>query len=217
MIYWPPLLAPLSVAVDVLNRSVAGTPSLSGLSQHVVSSAGVWAITYTGVGLTGPARIKTWRAIQALAEGRVNRIVVPIRERSYLKPATRSHAPHEDDAPHDDGADYAGDVDAVVAADAPRGATTLRIATAVAALVDAGQHCSVRDRLYRIKTVDDVTAGVATVRVWPPLREAVTAGAVVALVSPTCTVRLASDGEMDHALSALQSAAPTVRFIEDPT
>ncbi len=216
MIYWPSKLAPLSVACNPAPRSLAGTPSLSGLQQNVASFAGVWMIAFEGVGITEAAQIKLWRAVQAQADGRINKLVVPVRDISGLRPGGnlyREATDFGDGAAFDDGATYEGDIDATVAI-AARGATEITIDGPVS-LLDAGQNFSIGERLYRIKSVGEISGTTVSVKIWPPLREAAIADTPLNFLRPVCTVRLATDNEMDLTLIAGKFAAPTVRFIED--
>lgn len=217
MIYWPNKLAPVSVAINLAPRSLGGSAAISGMQQNVSSSAGVWIIAYEGIAVVGADRIKMWRAIQAQTDGRVNKIVLPIRNTSQLRPGGKLYGGKigfSDGGSFSDGSQYASDIGATMGADAARGATEITIAGPVS-LLDAGQHFSIGERLHIIKYLGDVTSTSAAVKVSPPLREAAVAGTSLNFIRPVCTVRLGSDTEMDLTLTANRYGSPTVRFVED--
>lgn len=219
-IYWPANLNPLAIAIDPLHRTIAGTPSLNGLTQNVASSAGIWRITYDRIGVSRGERVKAWRAVAALAEGRLNKLIVPARVYRDARAGGRpfSNVSFSDTASFDDGALFATDIDAYTVTGAAKGAATLRVQDPND-LIEPGHLFSAMHRLYVVKASTPV-AGVAhryDLSVWPPLREAVAASQTLNFRHPVCTVRLATDNEMSLLVVRSNHAAPTVTFLEDIT
>ncbi|TPI39314.1 hypothetical protein FJW07_14140 [Mesorhizobium sp. B3-1-9] len=219
-IRWPcEVLVPRDVAFDLAPRSLAGPASVSGATQVVSSDAGIWKATYGSIVVNNRNAVLAHRAIASLLEGRLGSILVPLCRGYQPVPAGAVAAglydqvPHSDAALFDDGTGYVGEVvDVVAAAPAALRATTMTVTVNYAGDIQPGQHFSVGERLYRIRTFDQET-GTMTFR--PPLREAASAGDRLEFDDPVCRMRLASDDGMDLQLSLRRFGTPTVQFIED--
>jgi hypothetical protein len=95
-------------------------------------------------------------------------------------------------------------------------ATSLSIAISYGGRIEPGQHFSIGERLYRVKSVTYSGAGAtATITIRPPLREAVPNGSRLEFDFPVCRMRLASDTEMDLSLDQRRLGAPSASFVED--
>src|SRR5690606_29591421 len=124
--------------------------------------------------------------------------------------------PHSDDSPFSDGSEYQGGViDVTLASNIPLRGTTAMIAIHVAHEIQPGQHFSIDERLYRIRTIEHLGEGAATITFRPPAREAAMIGARLEFDFPVCRMRLASDSEMDLALDYGRWSFPSLNFIED--
>lgn len=218
---WPcEVLRPQNVSFDIDSRSLAGPASVSGATQVVASEAGIWKATYGSIIVKSRQAVILHRALAALLEGRLGTILVPL---------CRAYQPSTDEAedagvygqvPHSDGAFFGDDsgyvispvIDVVLDADAAARATTISITVNYAGDIQPGQHFSIGERLYRIRTYDPDT-GAMTIR--PPLREAVTAGDRLEFDDPVCRMRLLQDDGMDLELSLRRFGNPTIQFIED--
>lgn len=219
-IRWPEkVLRPQNVAFDLAPRSLAGPASVSGKTQVVSSDAGLWKFTFGNVVVNGRDRVLAWRAIQALLEGRLGTILVPLCRGYQPVPAGAVEAglwgdvPHSDDADFSDDTGYVGTVISVVAAeDVASRAVSMTADVTYSGDLQSGQHFSIGERLYRIRTFDADT-GTMTFR--PPLREAVAAGTELNFDGPVCRMRLASDDAMDLELALRRFGNPTVNFLED--
>lgn len=217
---WPlDVLSPRAPQIDIAPRSLAGPASVSGKSQVVSSDAGIWKIVYTGFPVVDEQRVLAWRGISTLLEGRLNPILVPITRFYQPVPAGAEEGglyetvPHDDATPFEDGSEYQGGViDVVAAAPVPVRAVSMAVNITVAGLIQPGQHFSVEERLYRVRTFDP-DAGELTFR--PPLREAIEDGARLEFDDPVCRMRLATDSEMDLPLDYGRWGFPSVNFIED--
>ncbi len=226
-IVWPcAILVPRNIAVDPAYRSVAGPSSVSGFGQVVASDAGLWKATYDGIPVhdqKGLSLVKLWRAISTLAEGRLNPLLICVHDiERHPIPAGVSYdglggqVPHSDDAFFDDDTGYVSSWIVVsTAAGAALRATTLSLTKTASGDLEPGNRFSIGERLYQIKHVTSQSDGAAVVTIWPPMREAVDAGAVLNFDSPVVRVRLASDAEMDLPLELGRWSFPSVNFIED--
>lgn len=217
---WPiGVLTPENLQVDIAPRSLAGPASVSGKSQVVSSDAGIWKATLENFGVIDDQRVLAWRGISTLLEGRLTPILVPITRLYQPIPGGAEEGglydtvPHGDETPFDDGAEYQGGViDVTAAMGAPVRAVSMPVDVNVAGVVQPGQHFSVEERLYRVRSFD-VDTGELTFR--PPLREAVDAGVRLEFDDPVCRMRLATDNEMDLPLAQNFWGFPTINFIED--
>jgi hypothetical protein len=223
-IRWPDeVLRPQNVSFDLDSRSLAGPASVSGATQVISSDAGLWKATLGEIIVKSRQAVLAHRAIAALLEGRLGSILIPLC-RGYGpssgavltadEEALFAEIPHSDDAFFDDDTGYVGSLtDVVLAADAAVRATTLMVTVNYAADdIQPGQHFSIGERLYRIRTFD-ATTGTMTIR--PPLREAVTASDVLNFDDPCCRMRLLQDDGLDLELSLRRFSSPSVQFIED--
>ncbi|MGX9144975.1 hypothetical protein [Mesorhizobium sp. 128a] len=219
-IRWPEdVLRVQNVAFDLDSRSLAGPASISGATQVISSSAGIWKATFGSVIVKSRQAVLAHRAVAALLDGRMGSILIPLCRAYQPVPAGAVAAGLYDEVPHsdlaffDDDTGYVGTViDVVAAANAAARATTLMVTVNYAGDVQPGQHFSISERLYRIRTFDAVT-GTMTIR--PPLREAVTAGGRLEFDSPICRMRLLNDGGMDLELAMRKWGTPSVQFVED--
>lgn len=219
-IRWPcEVLAPQNVAFDIAPRSLAGPSSVSGKSQVVSSDAGIWKATYGSLIVRSRDAVLAHRAIAALLEGRLGTILIPLCRAYQPVPEGAVEAglydavPHSDDAFFSDDSGYLGLViDVVAAANAAVRATSMTVTVTYAGDIEPGQHFSIGERLYRVRTFN-ATTGAMTFR--PPLREAVIAGDRLEFDDPVCRMRLQEDSGMDLELALRRFGSPTVNFIED--
>lgn len=222
-IMWPIGVLPAqNVSFDIASRSLSAPPAVSGAVQVVSSDAGIWKATFGNVIVHKKNAVLTFRAISTMLEGRLGKIIVPLC-RGY-QPFTDGESsgnlfnrpvPHSDGAYFSDTTGYvSGITDASTVGNYPVRAVqmTMNISTPNA---QAGQHFSIGDRLYRIRTINYISPTQAVVTFRPPLREAVTNGARIEFDRPICRMRLATDDEMDLTLALRKFGNPTVNFIED--
>ncbi len=220
-LFWPMAALPArDFAINPSFRNTRGAASIAtGAEQITASDAGRWKATLGGVRVGDGARRKLFRALQSLLEGGLTPILIPLCGADQPFPAgaakTRTPLPHGDGSFFSDGTGYAQDVIAVtLAAGAARRATELSVTKVQAGDLEPSHHFSIGERLYRIKAVQAQSASAATLTIWPPLREAVPAGAALRFDSPVCRMRLASDQEMDLELALRRSASLSIRFVE---
>jgi hypothetical protein len=108
-----------------------------------------------------------------------------------------------------------GVVDVTLASAIPLRGVSANITITAAAQIQPGQHFSIGERLYRVRTIDYTSDTTATITFRPPAREAANLGARLEFDFPVCRMRLASDGEMDLPLDYGRWSFPTVNFVED--
>lgn len=220
---WPiNVLSPRNPSFDLAPRSLSGPASVSGIAQVASSDAGIWTATYDAVPIVDDQKVKAWRAIDMLTEGRLFPILVPFTRfyqpvpESAVESGLYDTVPHGDDAQFDDGAGYVGRVIDVVLAGsiAPR-SVSANVVINYAARIEPAQHFSIGERLYRLKTVTYTSETTAAITFRPPLREAASLGERLEFDDPVCRMKLASDGEMRLPLEYGRWGFPTVNFIED--
>jgi hypothetical protein len=220
---WPDaVLRPQNVAFDLAPRTLAGPSSVSGFTQVVASDAGIWKAKFGGIIVNRRQRVLAFRAIDALLEGRMTPILVPLCRGYQPVPAGAVDAglyqevPHSDDAFFDDDTGYVGTVNDVTAsAGAPARAVSIPVEIGYAGEIEPGQHFSIGERLYRVRGIVVAGPTAATITFRPPLREAVASGDRLEFDNPICRMRLATDDAMNLELQLRRFGSPTVEFIED--
>lgn len=221
-IRWPcSVLKPRNRLVDPAYRSVSGGTAINGFTQVVSSDAGIWKATFEAIAIRNFSEVKVWRAIRAHSEGRLNPILISLCEgsiRPLADPSQKSipPVPHSDAAFFDDNSGYLSpNINIKIAQNAGLRATALTLNKIRSGALEPGQRFSVGERLYEIRKVVSQSSSQAEIAIWPPLREAVAAGADANFDRPVLRVRLATDGEMDLMLELNKFASPTVNFLED--
>lgn len=219
-IRWPVhVLAPRTVSFDVAPRTLAGPSSISGATQVVSSSAGLWKATFADIVIAKEQHTLAWRAISALLEGRLGTILVPLCRGYQPVPSGADNlydaVPHSDDAFFSDDSGYVGRViDVQLTGAITKGATAATVSVGYADTLQPGQHFSLGERLYRLKSVKYTSDTAAAITFTPPAREAAGIGDYLEFDDPVVKMRLASDSEMDLSLDMRRFATPTVNFIE---
>lgn len=218
-IRWPEkTLRPQNVAFTPMARTLAGPTSVSGKTQVVSSAAGIWKATFGSVIVKKRAEVLAWRAVETLLEGRLNPILVPFC-RAYNPLATvdglYDAVPHSDDSYFSDGSGYVGGAMQVLSGGMAANATSGNIAIGYGGTIEPGQHFSVGERGYRLRSVVYTSANTADITFRPPLREAVANGAELNFDDPVVRMRLATDDAMDLELALRRFGTPSVSFVED--
>lgn len=220
---WPDkVLRIANFAIDLAGRSLAGPSSVNGSSQTVASDAGIWKATLGGVIVKSREEVLCFRAIAAILDGRVNPILVPLC-RGYqpvplgaVAAGLYGEVHHSDGTGFDDGSGYVGQViDAVLAAPLALRATSASVTVNSARMIEAGQHFSIGERLYRVRTIDGIVGSTASITFRPPLRQPAEAGDRLEFDDPVCRMKLATDGEMDLPLENRRFASPNINLVED--
>lgn len=215
------LFAPNDVQVDFERRTISGGEAISGEEDLIATDGGgrVFA-EFADPYLDDPKVAKAWRAIDAYLDGGAVPIIVPFCDGRHQPTLGPVNTVHSDGTPFSDESEYVqGDAYGQVAADAALRATTLQLSDLILpeALVGGEwlsiDHPTMRWRAYRIAEVVAFDAGTATVKIRPPLREAVTAGTAVDFAEPRCVMRVENGLPSPTSLGFVN--APAVRFVED--
>lgn len=228
-IAWPVcFLMPTGGAPKPAARSIGGGPSITGIEQVVISDAGFWRLTMTGVVINNYDRVMVWNGIAGILNGRVGTCLIPsLLNGTAPWPILAGHRLthygdifHSDLSSFSDGSGYSQEVitaelDTAIAL---RGTTaTIRVIYGSALL--SGMHFSVNERLFRILRVSNVRASgsdtLYDVTLWPPAREAVLAGESLEFDRPMFRARLATDDAMDVDFGLFKFASPSVEWVED--
>lgn len=202
-LYWPRrLLAPRKVTPEPVYATSSGGRSITAVEQIVATDAGYWSIVLDEIPVASPAQKKVWRAMSVLLEGRLNTCAVPIYDDQAPWP-TGLEFEDFTGIPFSDGVLFSDDggfqqpvISATVQSAVSLGAITVAINVVSGGALSIGDHFSVDNELYRIKGLVSVVGTVTTVKVWPPVTVAMTAGQVAEFDDPRQMCRLASDGEM---------------------
>jgi len=228
VIRWPKVLKPQSISIDLAHRNLRGSAAASGFTQVVSNSAGLWRVTYNDVPLYSTAQIRCWRAIDALSEGQLNPISIPLYD-FPRSPSSDSDSgtnlyhwynyqvPHSDESLYDDGTGHDSSYTNIqTSATVAVGATTIPvIKTAPLVTLEPGMHFSISDRLYRIKKITAQSSGAATLVVTPPVREFIYLSERLEFDCPRIRVRLTSDSAMKLPLDFNRQSFHSLDFVED--
>lgn len=226
-------------AWNLAGVAVSGGQTGAGVASYVrTDGGGLWTCSMSDVSLSGRvgqadrgrqrSKVSTllWRAVRQIADGGVNRIVVP-RNDALFRPWPAGLAamfglsvPHGDGALFDDGAGYYQSVIDITAAAAVRRATSLDIEVNYAGEFQGGESFSILHetrgwRLYEIATVvmDSDTEGTITFN--PPLREAIADDTPLEFDRPRCVMRLTNPSAMNLTVQPWTFNNASVDFVED--
>lgn len=219
-------------------RGVATTPGTTADSVSVLvrsDGGGFWSCSMSDVSLSGGKglrgndrqRVSTllWRAVRQLADGGVNKIVVP-RNDALFRPwpegvsqSINIDIPHSDTSLFDDDSGYYQSIIDITCGAAALRDTSLDITINYAGSLMGGESFSIEHpiygwRLYEIATVDYSDDEHATITFNPPLREAVEAGTAVEFDRPRCVMRLAQTNAMDLSVQPWTFNSASVSFVE---
>ena len=222
---WPyDTLKPGGMAVNITARTLTGAASLDGSSQITSGGPGIWRVTLENIPVATTAQVLKARAIAAYAQGRLNTFLIPLREwEGHLLPlpdgvdtTIYDPVPHSDGSYFSDGTGYAiaNVIETTATSAAIVGATSLTLTIGEAGTISAGMHFSVGDTLYRVSRITYASDTSATLYFFPGLRAAVAAGDIIDFDNPRVAVRLATDTELDLALTAPFRGAISPNFVE---
>lgn len=217
---WPRGLFPPREERWALQGMVStGGMSIGGISQTVNSSGGgFWTLQQTGVWVRTRDQVRAWNALEAILDGGVTGIIVPMCAKRFNPTLPGDIVPHSDGAFFFDDTGYVSGAGAVTfdQAAALRATTVFLDVGAIDLL--GGEHFTVNyeggPRLHRVARVKDQIGDVAEVEIRPPLRAAVAAGTDADFANPRCVMKLASPEEMPLNLEMGKSGQGNARFVE---
>lgn len=187
----PALLCPINVSIRLSTetQSPAGR-SLTGKKQFVQIDAGFWVIVLENIRINTRQDVLAWRKIEGALNGRANTALIPIPSENATTVAT-------------------------VDVDVDMGAATVFLDVSAGDDPEEGMHFSIGQRLYRIKQIVAQVGSVFELKVLPPVRDFISAGAVAEFASPVCRCRLMRDDGMNITHDLMRISRPTVIFCED--
>lgn len=216
MDHWPwDLLTPRQERWRLQGVALNGGTTVAGTQRPSrTDGGGIWVGEQSFL-LTTPEQIKAARAIEAILDGGVGKIVAWSFEEPFAPgDLVPSAAPHSDGASFGDGTLYGSvPAGATVTADCALRTTHIPL-TMLSGVLQGGEHFSIIHgsagwRRYRVARVGD---GYAEIR--PPLREAITNGTPLYFVRVGLGVRLANPDEFFGALDPSRIVEVTARWVE---
>ncbi|MFZ2869916.1 hypothetical protein [Zavarzinia sp.] len=207
-----------------------GPRSLSGVTSRarIDGGAGLWTVGFVDVPLRSRDDFAQWSATEALLDGGVEPVIVPVCE-PRLVPwplhqgrmvTAIDQVPHSDGSFFSDATGYSTEVIvARFAAAALAGATTVQIEVLRSGAFRGGERFSVYHpvfgwRLYVIRTIDSMDGAVLTVTIRAPLWEGVAAGGDVIFDRPRCTMVLAAADGLERDTDLRRFGTGSASFIE---
>lgn len=216
---WPVLEFP----TELLNWKPVGMPvtgpgSFTGPGQvGEFSGGGWWTANLTGIDLADAPEIRHFRALLGRAGFGTRRFIVRMIDDPLV--ALPEPVPFDDDAPFDDDSEFEGGaVAASVTAAAALRATSLQIVCDVE--LKGGEvftivHAIHGPRIYLLTAVTALGEGAYSVKIVPPLREAVAADEVCDFDRPRCVMRIDDpNGEAWPTIQPGWQAKANIRFVE---
>ena len=224
-IYWPTILRPQKIKIDLAHRSLRGPSAQSGFTQVISNSAGIWTGTYDSIPVYSSSMIRCWRALDTLIEGQLGVISLPAwdfpRSPSAMDELgsniqSLGPVPNSDGSFFNDYSGYAGTwTNVTVTSKANIGDTTITLTkNAPKVTLELGHRFSVNSRLYQIKSITAQNDSTATIVIRPPIREAVFSGDIAEFDYPRVLMRLTDDKAMNLDLNYNANCFPTLTFIE---
>lgn len=204
---------------------LSGGQAISGGTQLSKTDGGGSWVAQLSFKLRTADQVRRWRAYGARLDGGASTITIP-RCEAGLKIILDGEpdiegAPHSDGASFSDGSEYVvvPEVSASFGASAALRATQVQLDFVSPVSVLGGEvftveHANAGERMYTIHSIASQTGNSYTVKIRPPLREAVTTATPLDFDDPRCVMRLANAESWDAQLNNLRFADPSPVFIE---
>lgn len=224
------LFNPARIALRPMGVAITGGESLSGITDIIrTDGGGYWAVQMAGIELLTPDLIRAWRAWQTELAGGVERVLVPIADlRQAPRPvvggrlASPSQIANGSDDPYfPEAVGFATPlVVAWVSANAALRATQLNIAVSRGARLKGGEtfaleHPTRGRRVYRVgRVLARPSDQTATVKIEPPLREAVSDGTAADFDWPSLVCTLIPEADISPELDYGRAGTVDIAFRE---
>ena len=216
----PAILKVAQIAFNPRGMSVAGSPTMGGITPVTEYDSGYWMASVQLAAMDAGAQVKAFRALRAQLGGGANPLLVPASDEGQTPwplPGG-AEANLNDGIPFSDGTFFVGGVGffspsikVTLAADAALRATAITPTVTTAGDIAGGEYFSIGERLYLLRQVLDNGDWA----IWPPLREAVAAGTRLNFDKPVCRMQLTGDSAMDLMLGRLwKGATPSIDLVE---
>jgi len=218
--YWPNILRPGQVSPNIVAFTRTGGKSLGGIERPIRSDRGYWSIALQQIALYDGETRRAWNALRSSLNGRAGLVSIPVwSDDSAAFPDGASASPdlpHSDGTFFSDGTGYLGTpaIEIRMNTLASIGATVVALRVVRAGPDIAGTRFSYNSALYEIGQPISISGAVWQVPVFPSLRAAIPADALLECDRPRCLVRLASDREMDVAVSRAGADKRDINFVE---
>lgn len=222
MLIWPAALMPPETEGWRL-RGVSMNPGVSTAGTARLSrtdGGGLWVCEMGTVEVWTSQQLHLAAVMDLQLEAGITPIIVP-RFNQHLAPLPAGASlgvlvGHSDGSSFSDGGLYSGpSIISALTAPAALRATTLQIDVTLAGALLGAEPFSIDHpvqgrRLYGIHSVGETVAGVTTVTIRPPLREAAAAGTVLDFDNPGCVMRLANEDWLSPLNAAHEQTASPV-------
>lgn len=210
-----------SVKADPRPSLISGGVSLSGIEDVIETDrGGPWQITMSGINLRTPQTLRLWDMWTSFMPGRV--FLVPLLSvGTSPRPSAggglaRPSALQANDPNFPTQVRYAAPyIVAQTDGNAALGATEVTINVIQGARIQGGERMSIGERAFKIERVLSGSAQQATVRVHPPARAAIGAGAAVNFEWPVVRCRLVVGQDLAPDVSFGRRAEVSISFVED--
>lgn len=222
IIDWPDLLYPAQMKPNIVPFTRSGGPTLGGIETPVRTDRGWWAVDYIDVPLHSRDRRQVWNAIRVSLGGRAGLVRVPVRGDESAPFVggifRRSTTAWDDGTTWDDGTEWyeGAAIEIRMHALAAIGDTVVQIRRVFGGDNLSGFRFSYNSALYEVGLPSAISedGDVWTVPVFPALRAAIPANALLECERPTCIMRLAADRGMDLDISTPSVDRASVSFVE---
>lgn len=204
-------------------QRLTGGQSVSGLTQTArTDGGGYWTADLRFV-LRSPDQVRRWRAFAARLSGGEETIAVPRCEIglkvTLAAGVTFESVTHSDGVAFSDGTEYVIEpvVSAAFGGTAALRATQVQLNFTTAVDLLGGEvfsivHANAGERMYQIKSIVSQSGNNYTVKISPPLREAVTTSTELDFDDPRCLMRVAEGFQAE--MRGLRFSDPKPLFIE---
>lgn len=222
------LFNPASVKMSRLGQVTTSPSSISGIVQAVrTDGGGIWRVDYGAMLLRSHDQVRAWRAWESEFAGGASTVNVPVLDLRFApRPLQGGRLARPGSLKNGSDVDpyfpevvgYGAPI--VVASIAPASlrATTVTITVQQGSRATGGQtfeidHPTWGKRVYQTGQVISRNGQSATLKIWPPLREAVTSETSINFDWPCLACRLAPDSDISPEIS-VGRASVSATFIE---
>ncbi|MEQ3644773.1 MAG: hypothetical protein ABNH17_05555 [Paracoccus sp. (in: a-proteobacteria)] len=185
----------------MMGQSQEVVESITGAETITPTMRGHWRATVNFV-LKGEASTLQWQTFMAQMQGRIGTTLVPVHSRFRPKDRNGRPLPFAETANLSDaqtwehfGLENTQFNRITLAAAAPLRATQLSLTLFDTTGIRPGQFFSIGERLYRVQSHWQPSAGVRRVMIEPPLRAAAGVGTPLEVARPVCRMRMVSETE----------------------
>jgi len=223
------LFNPASVKLARVGQVVTSPGTISGVVQALrTDGGGLWRVDYGVMGLRTHDQVRAWRAWEGEFDGGAQLVNIPVLDLRFAPRGLQggklarpgSLAVGSDIDPYfPEVVGYGSPLIVATIAPAILRATTVTLDVAQGSRAQGGQtfevdHPTFGKRVYQTGQVTaHPTATSTTLRIWPPLREAITSTTSINFDWPCLTCRLVPDSDISPELTGGRGSV-TAQFVE---